>query len=288
MFGSIGKLICAALAVMCFGYAGVCLFTNTDKQANAIIEVADCNVHPENEGKIVMLRGKLNYGNSITEDPELGVRVKTPVLVRTVEMYQNVPSNSSNEKTRIRNYAWDSRHHPGFTDKYNRHHSNPNMPEGVPKADTFAAALTVGNGNLKVDAAFTKVLSYGKYVTFKDTYTSLMKNVTRLPSKKLPAGFVNKGDQYYRSYNGTNSNAPRVGDVRISYQALKWSEDLPEFTIIGLQKDGKVLKEKDSFFYDYRIEDRAQLQREVRSSNRSAMFGAIVCGAILAAIALFI
>jgi len=298
MFGSIGKLICAALAVLCFGYSGVCLFTNTDKKADAIVEVKDCNVHPENEGKIVMLKGKLTYNNGITEDPETGVRVKTPCLVRLTEMYQYKPS-STDQKTRIMTRDWYKDGIPSFTDKYKKHYSNPSFPSDVPRNKDFACELTVNNGNLKIDAAFAKVLSYGKYVTFKDTYSNNMKRVSGLPSKKLPKDFVNGGNVYYRSYNGTTSAAfvakvkankvpPRIGDVRITYKAFQWNDNMPEFTVIGQQKNGKIMKNDGSFFYDYRIEDQDQLKREVRSSNRAAMFGALVCGVLLAAAALFI
>lgn len=287
MFRMIGKIICAALAVLCFGYAGVCMFTNTEKQAASVVECKDFNVHPENEGKLVMMRGKLTYKGEITEDPELGVRIKSPILQRHTEMYQYIPS-SSDEKTRIANVGWSKDGHASFTDKYKHYRSNPTFPS-VPRTRDFASDLTMENGSLKIDADFVKALSYGQYVTFKDHYEHNMTGVTKLPSKKIPEGFKNLGNQYYRfqSDKDTKPNN-RIGDVRIRYRAFKWNTNLPEFTIIGRQKGDKLYREDGALFFDYRVEDDKQLEREIRKNNRNAMFGALFCGVLLALGALFI
>lgn len=297
MFGMIGKIICAVLSVLCFGYSGVCLFTNTEKQAASIIESKDYNVHPENEGKLVMMRGKLTYKGQITEDPELGVRIKSPILQRHTEMYQYIPS-SSDEKTRIASKGWDKNGHPSFTDRYKHYRSNPSFPSNLPKSKDFACDLTMENGNLKIDGDFVKALSYGQYVTFKDHYEHNMTGVTKLPSKKLPEGFKNLGNQYYRLHNKEDDSVldalslekkdGKIGDIRIRYRAFKWNDNLPEFTIIGRQKGEKLYREEGAFFFDYRINDDKHLEREIRSNNRSAMFGALFCGVLLALGALFI
>lgn len=296
MFRMIGKIICAVLAVLCFGYAGMCLFTNTSKQAASIVECKDYNVHPENEGKLVMMKGKLTYKGQITEDPELGVRIKSPILQRHTEMYQYIPS-SSDEKTRIANQGWDKNGQASFTDKYKRYRSNPTFPS-VPRSKDFACDLTMENGNLKIDGDFVKALSYRQYVNFKDHYEYNMVGVTKLPSKKIPEGFRNIGNQYYRLDNQEDENAlaalkrgkpvAQIGDIRIRYQAFKWNENLPEFTIIGWQISDKLYRKDGALFFDYRVEDEKQLEREIRSNNRSAMFGAAFCGALLALAAVFI
>lgn len=287
MFRMIGKIICAALAVLCFGYAGVCMFTNTEKQAASVVECKDFNVHPENEGKLVMMRGKLTYKGEITEDPELGVRIKSPILQRHTEMYQYIPS-SSDEKTRVAEKGWHKDGHASFTDKYKHYRSNPTFPS-VPRSKDFACDLTIENGNLKIDGDFIKALSYKQYVTFKDHYEYNMVSVSRLPSKKLPEGFKNLGNQYYRFQDKDDLKpSNRIGDVRIRYQAFKWKDDLPEFTIIGVQQGDKLYRKDGALFFDYRIEDEKHLEREIRSNNRSAMFGAALCGVILSLIACFI
>lgn len=297
MFSMIGKIICAALSVLCFGYSGVCLFTNTSKQAAAIVESTDCNVHPENEGKLVMMKGKLTYKGQITEDPELGVRIKSPILQRHTEMFQYVPS-SSDEKSRIANKQWDKNGHASFTDKYKRHHYNPSFPSDLPRSKDFACDLTMENGNLKIDGDFVKALSYKKYVTFKDHYEHNMTGVSRLPSKKMPEGFKNIGNQYYRLYSHEDAAAVaalqrgkpvnQIGNIRIRYEAFKWNDALPEFTIIGIQKGDKLYREEGAMFLDYRVNDEKHLERELRSNNRSAMFGAAFCGVLLALAAMFI
>lgn len=287
MFGMIGKIICAVLSLLCFGYSGVCLFTNTSKQAASVVECTDYNVHPENEGKLVMMKGKLTYKGQLTEDLELGVRIKSPILQRHTEMYQYIPS-SSDEKTRIANQGWDKNGQASFTDKYKRYRSNPTFPS-VPRSKDFACDLTMENGNLKIDGEFVKALSYKQYVTFKDHYEYNMKGVTKLPSKNVPEGFKNLGNQYYL-FDNKNDTKPnnRIGDVRIRYQAFKWNKNLPEFTIIGRQKGDKLYREDGALFFDYRVEDEKQLEREIRSNNRSAMLGAAFCGVLLALIAAFI
>lgn len=297
MFGMIGKIICGVLALLSFGYSGVCLFTNTDKQAAAIVEVADCNVHPENEGKMVMLRGKLTYDKTFTVDPDLGVKVRTPILVRHTEMFQYKSQGTENNRTMTTTWSKDGI--VGFTDRYKHHYSNPTFPSDIPRSKVFASDLRVNNGNLKIDAEFVKALSAGKYYTFKDTYGTFFKNVTGLHnSSKLPKDFVTTGDKYYRPYKNTDplfidllrsgKRNSHVGDIRIRYQALKWSDDLPEFTVIGLQEKGKLMHKEGSLFYDYRIQDKDDLSREVRKNNRNAMFGALGCGIILSILTLVI
>lgn len=297
MFGMIGKVICAVLSVLCFGYSGVCLFSNTDAKAAAVVEAKDYNIHPENEGKMVMMRGKLTYNGTIVEDPDLGVRVKTPILQRHTVMFQYIPSHTD-EKLRTAQKGWDSKSHPSFTDKTGRRFNNPYFPSDIPKDKLFACDLTMENGNLKIDADFIRALSFGKYVYFKDTYNSYMVNVTNLYTKKLPEHFVNLGNSFYRYHQAKDNSIfdkisigkrdSRVGDIRISYKAFKWNDNLPEFTIIGKQENGKLLSKEGSFFFDYRINDLSELQKEMRSNNRYAMFGALGCGVILAALALFI
>lgn len=296
ILGKAGKVVCGGLAVACVCYGISCIFTNTEKKVDAIVEVKDWNVHPENEGKMVMMKGKLTYNNTILEDPDVGVRVKTPILKRITEMYQYYP-DGSNQKSTMRS-GWKTTRIANFKDLHKREYSNPVFPIDVPKSKDFAVDLTMNQGNLKIDAEFVKVLSYGKYVNFKDTYKDNIKNVSKLPTVKLPKGFVNTGNSYYKPYDGRDPffynkftrgfKNSKVGDVRIYYQAFKWREDLPEFTVVGLQKDGKLLKQADSFFFDYPVTDKEQFGQEVKSQNHWAMVGALGLGVILAAIAYFI
>lgn len=297
MFSLIGKGICAVLSLLCFGYSAVCLFTNTDKKAEEVVEVTDYNVHPENEGKFVMMRGRLTYSGQLTEDPELGVKVKSPILQRHTEMFQYIPS-SSDEKVRTASKGWDKNSHPSFNDRYDHRYNNPSFPADIPRSKDFASDLTMEKGNLKIDSDFVKALSYGKYVDFKDHYDHKMVGVKKLPDKKLPEHFKNLGNSFYRSHRSEDDSLleqpsfgkrdTRIGDIRIYYRAFKWDENLPEFTIIGLQRDGKLLRQDGALFFDYRITDQQELKREMRSANRSAMMGALVCGVILGAIALFV
>lgn len=299
MFGMIGKVICMALSVLCFGYFGFCLFSNTDKQVDSYVSVTDYNVHPENEGKLVLMKGKLTYKGELLEDPDTGVKIKSPILQRNTEMYQYIPS-SSDEKTRYANKGWDKNGHASFSDKYGRRHSNPTFPSDIPRTKDFALDLTMENGNLKIDADFIKALSYGQYVTFKDHYEDNLRNVINLPSKKIPAGFKNLGNRYYRLHSKDDDSIfetlqitkrasdPRIGDIRIAYKAFKWNNNLPEFTIIGYQKDGKLWRKEGALFFDYRVDGDKELKREVRKNNRNAMLGAGFCGVILAILAVFI
>ena len=55
-----------------------------------------------------------------------------------------------------------------------------------------------------------------------------------------------------------------------------------------LQKGDKLYREDGALFFDYRVEDDKQLEREIRKNNRNAMFGALFCGVLLALGALFI
>lgn len=299
MFGMIGKIICMVLSVLCFGYSGFCLFTNTDKKVDNYVQVTDYNVHPENEGKYVIMKGKLTFKGGLVEDPDTGVKINSPILQRHTEMFQYIPSGTD-EKNRVARTGWDKNGHPSFTDRYGRRHSNPQFPSDIPRTKDFALDLTMENGNLKIDADFVKALSYGQYVTFKDHYDSNMRNVVNLPSKKIPAKFKNLGKSYYRFHEKSDDSIfetlqlvkkasnSHVGDIRITYRAFKWTNNLPEFTIIGYQENGKLLRKDGALFFDSRIDEDKELKREVRKNNRNAMLGAGFCGVILAIIAVVI
>lgn len=271
----IPAVICFCLSLLAGGWGIVNLFTN-DKPPEYIV-VEDRNNHPENEGKFVLMTGTPTY-KGFVEDPIFGVKVKSPLLQRHVEMYQYLYNGTSEKATMYK--GWSSKHQAAFTDRFKRHYSNPAFPEKL-RSEDFGGELTFNNGSLKLDKAYATKLGYGSYVDFKDSYARNLRPVNKLSSNKLPANYINKGDSYYLpknpAYQGT---APQIGDVRITYKGLIL-KDLPEFTIIGKQVNGVISYGDNNHLVD-QVMGEDDLKRFYRSSSRTAFFGAIICAVLMA------
>lgn len=270
----IPAIICFCLALASGGWGIVNLFTN-DKPPEYVV-VQDRNIHAENEGKFVLMTGTPTYEGFVS-DPKFGVKVKSPLLQRQVEMYQYLYHGTSEKPTMYK--GWSSKPQAAFTDRFNRRYSNPSFPEGI-RSEDFGGELTFNNGTLKLDKAYATKLGYGSYVDFKDSYARNLRPVNKLSSAKLPPEYINKGNSYYLSKNNNSQSAnPQIGDIRITYKGLIL-RDLPEFTIIGKQVNGVISYGDNGHLVD-QVMSQEELKRFYRSTSRTAFFGAIFCSVLL-------
>lgn len=156
-----------------------------------IVQVKDCRIHPENEGKIVMMTGKLTF-EGVTQDGQTGVRVKAPVLRRIVQMAQYDKENT--EKSNRIEALWTEEQLPQFT--FNgKTYKNPAFPL---RSRDFVSPVTFNDGNLSISTAFVKKLFMEKYEGFSQSYAKNMKAVVKIPEKNLEKGFESKGHMLYK------------------------------------------------------------------------------------------
>lgn len=285
-----------AFSVFLVGLGFKFLFFDSD--APDFVTLQDCNVHPENEGKYVMMIGKPTYDGKVVEDPVFGVRVKTAALKRIVEMYQYQKNGPSDKPYMTR--GWSSKSEGGFEDRYGKRYSNPSMPY---RSEDFGGELTFNNGTLKIDKDYAPKFTYSSYVDFKDSYPRSVVPVKKLYSNKLPAGYVNMETHFYKASEGNTAAiifdsgnrrdnlrnklaAAHIGDIRVSYKALS-VKNLPECTIIGKQVNGVLIHDSRSKLVDSRL-SLDEIKKAYRSSSRMAFMGSFVCAMITFAIGMYI
>lgn len=258
------KGACIALGLACFG-ASYYLYNNFINPPE-IVEVTDNNYHMENTDdgsgtvKLVMVQGKIkpkeNNGDSLT-----GLKVKYPVLQRKVEMYQYFLEG---DKPMM---GFKDRPIKSFKDSKGHEWSNPAFPSNI-KTLTFYNDFVLGDGNLPVSS------KYLERELDKEKYSKSFYYLKNLPKDANIKDFEWKGNQYVKP----SKNKNRIGEVRIYYKVLNYAE-LPELTIIGQQKNGKVNRTNA----DCRFYDRPVTMEEIRKTYKddaphaalaAALFGA--------------
>ena len=292
-----------------FGFAFIALsiflvglglkFLFFDSNVPDFVTVQDCNVHPENEGKYVMMIGKPTYDGKIVTDPVFGVRVRTAALKRIVEMYQYQKNGPSDKPYMTK--GWSSRSEASFEDRYGKRYSNPSFPY---RSEDFGGELSFNNGTLKIDKDYAPKFTYSSYVDFKDAYPRSVLPVKKLyNSRKLPDGYVNRETYFYKASEGNtvanildsgnrrdallpDKTTVHIGDVRIYYKALSVKE-LPECTIIGKQVKGVLIHDDRSKLVDSRL-SMDEIKKAYRTSSRMACMGAFFCALISFAIGMYI
>ena len=181
----------------------------------AVVSVAADTVGPANESKLVHLNGEATTTETLT-DSDFGVSANAIKLIRDVEMYQWQEDKKSETKKKLGGgeetvttytYAktWSSRTIDSSDFKEPTGHTNPGeFP--VQAHTTTASKVTLG--------AFT--LSSG-LVDSLDESTPLAVDAGQLPASMRGKAQAS-GSGYYI---GGNPSSPQVGDVRVTFKAVK-------------------------------------------------------------------
>ncbi len=283
-----------------------------------VVEVKDFNVHSKNEGKIVMMVGRPTY-NGTVEDPAFGVKVNAPMLMRKVEMFQYLKGGPADKP--FMDKGWSEKLQPTFEARtmkeYNTKNAadgfimrkiggkftNPNFPAGI-KSENFGAELTFNNGNLKLAKSFATKFGQSNFIYFENKdYVKSLASVGNLPDGRQPKNFVNQGNMYYLTDNGSTASAildsgvrrdvihdmdalEKIGDVRVTYKAFL-AKNFPECTIIGKQVNGVIQDNDDARFID-RVMTKDELKKLYKSGGRSAAIGAIICALLFFGLGVFL
>ena len=171
------------------------------------VDVDSSKVDKEYDGKLIVTSGKLDFGDVELTDATFNISVKTPLLIRTVEMYQWDEEKTDKDDKTTYDYkkVWSDDLIKSSDFKYQDGHTNPGSLPYEGKSET-AEYLKVGE--YKLSSSFNSLLkAESKY--------------SDLANATLPEGYTVK-DGYIT--NSTNLNEPQVGDVRISFSYASYAD----------------------------------------------------------------
>ena len=174
---------------------------------DSYVEVKSNSVDKENDGKLIVTNGKLDFGEEVLSDEKFGISITTPLLERTVEIYQWTEDKQESEDKTTYNYTkeWSKELIDSKSFHESSGHSNPTS---VPYEGASYQAKELKVGVYKLSSAFNSKLSA------KNTYGDL-------ESAKLPEGY-----KIYNNYitNSEEPENPKVGDIRISFNYANYSD----------------------------------------------------------------
>ena len=177
------------------------------------------------------------YNGSLTllegaYDPDFDVYVNSPVLIRTVEMYQYV-AEGSDDVTK----DFSDKHEPdqevtefGQTKIL----KNPKMSETV-KSMVFCGNVTIGDSDLLLDHRLLEKLSYGSYVNFDSQPEKLP--VSGMSEGKKVFGLLPLDDYTYATPGG---DYWEIGDLKVKWYTVSMDDLADNYTAIGYVKDGVI------------------------------------------------
>jgi hypothetical protein len=188
------------------------------------VVVSDSRVLPENEGKVVLVTGTLEAPLPFV-DPETGVVIDSIVAYRYVEKARVVLGKDDEKDT----WTWDATSELGGSQKL--------IAPGVTIGE-FAVAeeLMYPVPNLKQrDDYSASDLAEGGWNEFRDKGLSYLYRMDYMPRE---------GDEVYRDTfrkEYATSKQKNEGTLRLRYNVVEDGASM-EYTIIGLQQDGKLEK----------------------------------------------
>ena len=210
--------------------------TNTSKQTDAIskaVYVEDGKVLPENEGKIVIVPGKLEAVTPLV-DEITGVELPGVIAKRTVERYEKV-SNSDDDRTYY-TLEWKNTV-LGKDNEFNDVVSSSLIAEA--KIGEFTIDKNALH-HVDVGKPFTnfdyQAVSQRGYIVHPTTNVTYISKLEFMPAgnESLNATVQYNGRKvYYMDYE----NMPRI-----SYVTQR--EETGEYTFIGKQQNGKIMYDK--------------------------------------------
>lgn len=173
---------------------------------NSVVKINKNNVDTNNNGKLVLLRGKINESENYLSDPLFNINTKATKLYRNVEIYQwvEIEEKDENGKTVYR-YEKKWSNEIIKSNKYKKH-KNENPTKKVIKSQYFNH----------------DTLTIGEYVLSKQQMKDLPCHIRlRLGNNNIsPEGFT-IFDNYFT--NSINPENPEIGDYRISYYYSDWA-----------------------------------------------------------------
>ena len=231
-----------------------------------IIDISSSKIDAKNDGKLVALSGKLEYGEIPLVDTTFNVTAKAPKLERVVEMYEWVETATEKDDKITYTYSkdWSDKIIDSSEFNTSTNHENPAV---MPIEGTV---ITVED-DLKV-GAFTLIDSFKDQIQTDDSYRDFTNVV-------LPEGYIIDNKYITNSADATN---PQVGDIRISYKIANYSS----VSVLGKQIDNTIgaydTKTNSTFAKLYKgTKNSTQMINSIESGNKFSKWTRRLFGALL-------
>lgn len=220
--------------IVCFSFAIVLLLFNeikhyeNNKKSNELknntIVLEENKIDINNNNNLVLASGKLDYNNQVQIDNYFEIKVKTPKLLRYIEVYQwdRYKEKDSNGKTTYVYYKkWSSE----LIDSTNFiEHDNPTIKA---HGTRFYLADSIKLGEFDLSKSQIKSLPCNKQLKLKK-------------DMNLPEGY-----KIYKNYitDSIDPKEPEIGDTRVSFSYNNWKS----ITILAKQSGNSF---KNYYTYD--------------------------------------
>lgn len=184
------------------------------------IEVVSNKIDNKNNGKLVITSGDINVIDDIVNDQALLIGVKTPILRRTVEVYQWREKENTDDEGNT-TYSYTKEWSEGLIDSSSFNDSSHTNPTSSPyNSEEFTAKnVKIGEFNLSDNLV-------------KELPTNANLDLTNI--QNIPSGFT-KINNYLT--NAQDINNPNIGDIRISYQYNNYKT----VTILAVQQNNSFV-----------------------------------------------
>ncbi len=185
-----------------------------------VVDVSSTEVNDKYDGKLIATSGKLNYGDATITDSIFGISAQTPVLERTVEVYQWVEDSETKDDKTTYTYSKEWSEKLVDSSEFNTPSGHENPVELKFESERFETEETLKVGSFSLISSFKKLLPANKNVAIPEDIT-------------LPEGY--KVNNKYITNSADVAN-PAIGDIRISYT----KNDYKEVSVLGKQKDDTI------------------------------------------------
>jgi hypothetical protein len=237
MKNAIGAVICGALAILTLFLTikAFSQWSNMQPLREGAVVIKDGKVLPENEGKLVLVSGRVTVEDSEVSDTQFDVAVKSPYLSRIVEMRQ---WKTINQKGNMADYViWSTALGIKQQEFEGEKYINP---EKFPfDASVFKADVPFMLGEFELSEKFIE-----KYVTGRLT------RVTELTQSGADRNSVDldKTNNWYYCHsdfktlvgNSVNAGIFDIGDARVFFLMLD-TDNPGEITVMAKQENGRLV-----------------------------------------------
>lgn len=188
---------------------------NVKEMRDQVIDVSSTSIDTANEGKLIATSGKLDYNESVLTDDAFKVSATTPVLVRTVEVYQWVEESETKDDTTTYTYKKEWSEKLIDSSEFNTPTGHENPVDVKYESERFETEETLKVGAFSLISNFKSMLNADKNVGLEE-------------STELPEGY-----KVYNKYilNCEDPSSPVVGDIRVSYTKA----DYKDVSVLGKQ-----------------------------------------------------
>jgi len=221
IFIGLAVIIISLIALTCNEARSVKAIRAFDEFGKNLVETGSAQVNPGNNGRLVAIRGSLNF--SPVTDPVYQITANSFVIARVVEMYQWQETKSGGstdaETTYTYNGVWKSSpiSSAGF---YDQSYANKGWPAGEPFANRRTYAEDALLGDFYVTPEQLAYLPVNSSLAVPES-APLPDNFSR------SAGYIHSG----------NLSDPKVGDLRISFLA----SDVTRASMLGMQQGNAIV-----------------------------------------------